>query len=58
MKWTSALPRPGACVHFGIVDTRLCSNWTAKWTRPEREVDSEVDRAEVDSLHAHEVDSR
>jgi hypothetical protein len=56
-KWTSALPRPGACVHFGRVDTGLCSKWTPKWTPSEREVDTEVDGAEVDTLHAHEVDN-
>lgn len=58
MKWTSSLPRPGAVVHFAGVDTPACSNWTAKWTRPEREVDSEVDTGEVDTLHAHEVDNQ
>lgn len=57
-KWTSAHPRPGACVHFGTVDTRLCSEWTPKWTPSTLEVDSEVDTPEVDTLHAHEVDKQ
>lgn len=55
-KWTDPLPRTGARVHFARVDTRACSKWTAKWTASEREVDSDSDSVEVDTLHARKVD--
>jgi len=55
---TNALPRPGVGVRFGIPDTLAYSNRTTNRTPSEREPDNEPDRAEPDTLHAHEPDTR
>ncbi len=54
---TTAPPRMGANVRFGIPDTRLCSNRTTIRTPSEREPDNEPDTSQTDTLHAQKPDT-
>lgn len=55
---TPVVPRPGAGVRFGIPNTPACSNRTANLTPPEREPNSEPNRGEPNTPHAHEPNTR
>jgi hypothetical protein len=50
--WTTPQPIVGVSVQFKTLDTETGTNWTGNWTASERELDSELDTPEPDTLHA------
>jgi hypothetical protein len=55
---TTEIPMPGVGVRFRKPDTPTYSNRTRNRTAREREPDNEPDKAQPDTRHAHEPDTR